>query len=127
MTSYAPTEAERAFYAAVAAVFAEHSEASARFGLCDVDRLTQLFDHGRREKFGLRRDEAGKVSAVPAERPTAAADAEKISPTFPASIQDPFAGQINPITGEPGDACIAVVPELTGDGIAWTCVVYLTS
>ena len=127
MTSYAPSDAERAFYAAVAAVFAEHPEASARFGLCDVDRLTELFDHPRRQKIGLRRDEAGKVSAVPGERSAASADAEKISPTFPASEQDPFAGTINPITGEPQDACIAVVPELTGDGLGWTCLVYLTS
>jgi hypothetical protein len=127
MTSYAPSDAECAFYAAVAAVFAEHSEASARFGLCDVDRLTELFDHGRRQKFGLRRDEAGSVSAVPGERSAASADVEKISPTFPASVQDPFAGPINPITGEPEGACIAVVPELTGDGLGWTCLVYLTS
>ena len=127
MSSYAPSDAERAFYAAVAAVFAEHSQASARFGLCDVDRLTELFDHGRREKFGLRRDEAGKVCAVPGEGSAASADVEKISLDFPASVQDPFAGPINPITGEPEGACIAVVPELTGDGIGWGCLVYLTS
>jgi hypothetical protein len=127
MTSYVPTDAERAFFTAVAAVFAEHREASARFGLCDVDRLTELFGHGRRERFGLRRDETGKVSAVPGERSGAAADAEEISPTFPASVQNPFAPPINPFTGEPEGACLAVVPELTGEGLGWGCVVYLSS
>jgi hypothetical protein len=127
MTSYVPSDAERAFFTAVAAVFAEHGEASARFGLCDVDRLTELFDQGRREKFGLRRDETGNVSAVRGERSGAAADAEEISPTFPASVQDPFAAPINPFTGEPEGACLAVVPELTGEGIGFSCLVYLSA
>jgi hypothetical protein len=127
MTSYVPSDDERAFFTAVAGVFAEHREASARFGLCDVDRLTELFDHGGRERFGLRRDEAGKVSAVPDEGSDAAADAEEISPTFPASVEDPFAAPINPFTGEPEGACLAVVPELTGEGIGWSCLVYLSS
>lgn len=127
MTSYTPTDAESAFYAAVAAVFSEHSEASARFGLCDVDRLTELFANDRRQKFGLRRDEAGRVSAVSGEPSAAPADAREISRDFPASIQDPFAGPINPMTGEPEGACIAVIPDLTADGIGWTCLVYLTS
>lgn len=127
MSSYALSDAERAFYAAVAAVFAEHSQASARFGLCDVDRLAELFDHGGRQKFGLRPDGAGGVSAISGEPEAASADVEKIAPTFPASVQDPFAGPINPMTGEPEGACIAVVPDVTGDGLGWPCLVYLTS
>jgi hypothetical protein len=55
------------------------------------------------------------------------ADAEEISPTFPASVQNPFALPINPSTGEPEGACLAVVPELTGDGLEWGCLVYLSS
>jgi len=127
MTSYVPTDAEQAFLASVSAVFAEHREASARFGLCDVDRLTEVFGQGRRERFGLRRDENGKVSSVPGERSDAAADAEEISPTFPASVQNPFAPPINPATGEPEGACLAAVPELTGEGLTWGCLVYLSS
>ena len=127
MTSYVPTDAEQAFFAAVAAVFAEHREASARFGLCDVDRLAEVFGHGRRERFGLRQDENGKVSAVGGDRAGAAADAEEISPTFPASVQNPFAPPINPATGEPEGACLAVVQELTGEGLSWSCLVYLSS
>jgi hypothetical protein len=124
MTSYATSDAERVFLTAVAAVFAEHREASARFGLCDVDRLTELFDRGRRETFGVRRDETGNVSAVPDERSGSAADAEEISPTFPASVQDPFAGPINPFTGEPEGACLVIKPKLTG---GFSCIMKLTS
>ena len=127
MLSYVPTDPEREFFKAVAAVFAEHREASVRFGLCDVDRLSDLFDHGRRERFGLRRDDDGKVTAVPDQRTSAAADAEEIAPTFPASVQNPFGPPINPATGEPEGACLAVVPELTGEGLGWGCLVYLTS
>lgn len=127
MNSYIPSDAERAFFAAVAEVFAEHPEASARFGLCDVDRLTELFSQDRREKFGLRRDDTGNVVAVPGERSRAADDAGEISPTFPASVQNPFAAPINPFTGEPEGACLAVASELTGEGVGWSCIVYLTA
>jgi len=127
MSSYVPTEAEREFFTAVAAVFAEHPEASARFGLCDVDRLGDFFLHGRRERFGLRRGDDGKVTAVSDHRPRAAADAEEIAPTFPASVQNPFGAPINPVTGEPEGACLAAVPEPTGEGLGWGCLVYLTS
>lgn len=125
MARYAPSDAESAFLKAVGAVFAEHREVSARFGLCDVNRLTELFAQGQRQRFGLRRNDRGGVIAVL--EPEAAADAEEISPTFPASVQDPFAGPINPFTGEPEGACLAVVPELTGEGLEWGCLVYLTS
>lgn len=127
MSSYVPTAAEQEFFKAVAGVFAEHRAASARFGLCDVDRLSELFDHGTRERFGLRRDGDGRVTAIPAQRASAAANAEEIAPTFPASVPNPFGSPINPATGEPEGACLAVVPELTGEGLGWGCLVYLTS
>jgi hypothetical protein len=125
MARYAQSDAESAFLKAVGDVFAEHREVSARFGLCDVNQLTELFAQGQRQRFGLRRNDSGGVTAVFESQ--AAADAEEISPTFPASVQDPFAGPINPFTGEPEGACLAVVPELTGEGLVWGCLVYLTS
>ncbi len=127
MSSYVPSEAESEFLEAVRAVFAEHEPTSSRFGLCDLDRLSGLFNHSRGERFGLRRNDNEDVTAVTDEQPEVAADAEKISPTFPASIQNPFAPPINPATGEPEGACLAVMPDLTGEGLGWSCVVYLTS
>jgi hypothetical protein len=126
MTSYVPTDAEQAFLTAVARVFNEHREGSGRFALCDVDRLTGLFGRDRSRRVGLRREENGSVVPVDGDS-VAAADAEAISPTFPASVQNPLAGPINPFTGEPEGACLAVVPALTGEGVEWECLVYLTA
>ena len=105
MSDYSRGDADRGmFLAALGRVFAEHRTVSEGYAICDLGRLAAMVGGGFDEPVGVSRDESGRLVT---------------------SLHDGFP---HPITEQPEDECVVIVPTVDGEGIVTNkCIMYLTA